>query len=76
MYVLQIRLAWRNSNKTVSLSFMQHGSRGVVVKRYGCYTSELVFGLTLTLPTTFLIFFILRVTLCVSVRLGLAFAYG
>jgi len=32
--------------------------------------------LTLTLPTTFLIFFILRVTLCVSVRLGLVFAYG
>jgi len=34
---LRIRLAWRNSNKRVSLSFKQCGSRSPGVMHYSCY---------------------------------------
>ena len=34
---LRIHLALLNSNKRVSLSFKQRGSRGVMVRRYSCY---------------------------------------
>ena len=40
---LGIRLAWRNSNKRVSLSFKRRGSRGAAVRRYNCYSNGFKF---------------------------------
>jgi len=68
-----IRLAWCNSNKRVTLSFKQRGSRSVAVMRHGCYANGFCFDSHLVNFTFFFFTFfqVYVLPLQVSVRLGL-----
>jgi len=61
---LWIRLAWRNSNKRVGLSFKRRGSSGVAVLRYSWYANGFRFDSHLADLTFFFLYFFsgLRVT--------------